>query len=543
MSADNPKPYYLRVGKAPDLALSGERALYRFFEVLPGALAWGTLGGSVLFSWLWPVGVAVFIIAFDVYWLLKTVYLSVHLIAAYHKLRRNTATDWLKKLDALIFERPEGIEKFSDHSVTPSLRHSITHWHDLWHLVILPFYDESSDIIHSSLASIAAANYPKDRMIVVLASEARSGQRGQDVSRVMQAEFGGLFAKFLITAHPADIPGEIAGKGSNEAWAAKQAKAVIDQMGIPYDRIIMSVFDSDTRAYPDYFACLAWHYLTCENPTRSSFQPVPVFNNNIWQAPFFSRVVATSSTFWHMMKQEAQERMTTFSSHSMSFTAIVEMGFWQTNIVSEDSRVFWQALLTFDGDYRVVPLHYPVSMDACLAHTWWQTVKNQYKQQRRWGWGVENVPYMLFGFWKNRAMPFGNKLYFTFMQFEGFWSWSTNAILIFLLGWLPLALGGEAFNQSVLSYRLPLITRTLMTLALVGMFISAGISLLLLPPRPRHFSWTRHIGMALQWLILPVSIMFLGAFPGIEAQTRLMLGKYMGFWVTEKARKESAPSL
>jgi hypothetical protein len=35
---------------------------------------------------------------------------------------------------------------------------------------------------------------------------------------------------------------------------------------------------------------------------------------------------------------------------------------------------------------------------------------------------------------------------------------------------------------------------------------------------------------------LPVIIITLGSFPGLEAQTRLMFGKYMGFWVTPKYR-------
>jgi cellulose synthase/poly-beta-1,6-N-acetylglucosamine synthase-like glycosyltransferase len=518
-------PYYLFVGKAADLKETKERLLFRFFEILPGALAWGTLFGAVVFSWLWPYGVAVFIILFDVYWLLKTVFLSIHLLASYRKLRRNLTVDWLSKMDEAAFPN----QNFP----------GAANWRDFYHLVILPFYNESADIIRSSLTSLRDSRYPGDRLIVVLAAEERAGEHGASVAKKMKEEFGGSFFKFIVVVHPGNIIGEIAGKGSNEAFAAREARRLIEAEGIILERVMLSVLDSDTKVYPEYFGCLTWNYLTCEKPFRSSYQPVPVFNNNIWEAPFFSRVVASSATLWHMMQQESVERMTTFSSHSMSFKAIIEMGYWQTNIVSEDSRVFWQALLRFDGDYRVIPMHYPVSMDACLAASWAETARNQYKQQRRWGWGSENIPYLFFGFYKNKKIAFRVKIYHALVKLEGYWSWATNAIMIFMLGWLPLVLGGEQFNGTVMSYKLPIVARTLMTLALVGMFASSAVSFLLLPLRPKKYGRFASALMILQWLFLPVSVMILGSFPGLDAQTRLMLGKYMGFWVTNKERKES----
>ncbi len=310
---------------------------------------------------------------------------------------------------------------------------------------------------------------------------------------------------------------------------------------------MVSSFDIDTQIPKQYFELLAWQFLTAKNPVQTSFQPVPIYNNNIWDAPALSRVVATSGTFWQMMQQERPERLTTFSSHSMSFKTLVGLDFWQTNIVSEDSRIFWNALLYYDGDYESLPLSYPVSMDANLAPTFWGTVKNVYKQQRRWAWGVENFPYVVFGFIKNSAqdgssaggkkIPFKTKLYYTFNMIEGYWSWSTNAIMIFALGCLPVLLGGRAFNNLVLAYNLPNITRIIMTCSMVGLVASAIISMKLLPSRPKHYGKRRHAYMVLQWLLVPFTITIFGSIPAIEAQTRLMLGKYMGFWITPKHRK------
>ena len=319
--------------------------------------------------------------------------------------------------------------------------------------------------------------------------------------------------------------------------------AIIDPLKIPYQDIIISCFDIDTQVYPKYFSCLAYHYLTSKKPTRSSYQPVPIYNNNIWRASFVSRVVATSGTFWQMMQQQRPERLSTFSSQSLSFKTLVEVDFWPTNMVSEDSRIFWQNLLFYQGDYQTVPLHYPVSMDANLAPSFFKTIVNIYKQQRRWGWGVENVPFLFFGFLKDKKKKISlkRKIQWSWIQLEGFWSWATNALLIFLLGWLPLFLGGQKFNITLLSYNLPRVTRTLMTLAMIGLIGSAVYSTLLMPRFPKGFSWIKKIlkrlSIIIQWVLLPLTIIVFGCLPGLDSQTRLMLGKYMGFWVTPKKKK------
>ena len=513
--------YYLKLGKATDLKSPKERWLYRAFEILPGALAWLTLLSIIFLSWLKPIWIALFIIGFDVYWLLKTIYFSFHLRAGYNQMKKQMAINWLEKLKSL-----KSASRRND-------------WQKIHHLIILPMYQESLTVIKSTLQAIVNSTYPKNKMIVVLATEERAGQAAQKTAQTIKKEFGQYFYKFLITVHPQDIVGELAGKGANSTWAARQVKKeIIDPLKIPYQDIIVSCFDIDTQVYPQYFSCLAYYYLTTEEPTKTSYQPIPIYNNNIWQASCLSRVVASSGTFWQMMQQQRPERLSTFSSQSISFQALFEVDFWPTNMVSEDSRIFWQNLLFYNGHYRTIPLHYPVSMDANLAPTFFKTALNIYKQQRRWGWGVENIPFLFFGFWKNRKIPWSKKFHWIWIQLEGFWSWATNALLIFLLGWLPLFLGGQKFNVTLLSYNLPRVTRTLMTLAMIGLVGSAIYSTLLLPRWPKEYSLIRvplkYLGVIIQWILLPFTILIFGCLPGLDSQTRLMLGKYMGFWVTPK---------
>jgi len=504
---------YLEISRAQDLKNPTEKILYRFLEIFPGFLSLGTLISTFLLSALAPIVVAIFIILFDIYWLLKIGYLSFHQLSSFFQMKKNLKIDWLKR-----------IKKIKD-------------WEKIYHLIILPFYKEGKEIVEASLKAIVDCQYPKEKMIVVLAIEERAGETSQKIAKEMAEKFSKNFSQFLVTIHPKDLPGEIAGKGSNVAWAIKIAKErIITPLKISPENIIVSNFDIDTRPYPQYFSCLTFHFLTAKKPQLSAYQPIPVYNNNIWLAPAFSRVVATSGTFWQMMQQERPEQLVTYSSHSLPFKVLEEVGY-PSNLVSDDSRIFWKSYLFYNGNYKVIPLHYPVSMDVVMAKNLIRTITNQYRQQRRWAWGVENIPYLLFGFLKNRKISFFEKIRRSSDILDGFWSWATSSLLIFFLGWLPLILGGERFNLTIFAYNLPRLTRNLMTLAMTGMIVSAILSFKILPPKPKNWGALKSFSIVSQWLLLPVTLIFFGAIPALDAQTRLVLGKYLGFWPTEKIRK------
>ncbi len=500
---------YFHVSRASDLT-GKDRLVYRLYEIIPGFLSWGTLIFIILMSAYSPRSAAYFIIAFNLYWLLKTVYLSIHLRHNWRRIQYNISLDWRDMLK------------------------NIKHDH-LLHMVILPYYNESAEIVERSVRTLLDAHTDPKKIIVVLAAEERAGKKALLIGESVIEKYGTYFAHTILTCHPDGMRGEIAGKGSNISYAAEHARIrILDKHNIKYQDVVVSAFDIDTVVYPDYFNCLTWHFFTTPDPLSVSFQPVPVYNNNIWEAPALSRVVAISGTFWQMIQQERPEKLATFSSHAVSFQTLHRIGYWQRNVVSEDSRIFWNLFVASNGHHSVVPLSYPVSMDANVASTFTQTVKNIYKQHRRWGWGVENVPYLLFSFQKNRAIPRLKAFRLAFAQTEGFWSLATNPLIIFLLGWLPLALGGHEFNTTILSYNLPIVASSLMLLAMVGLVFSSIISLTLLPKMPVGFKKRHRVYMVTQWLLVPFTMSIFSAIPGLDAQTRLLLGKYMGFWVTPK---------
>jgi len=507
------KNAHLTAARASDLDTPRGRFLYRIFEILPGFLVWSTLVLAVVGSWLFPTLATFFILSFILYWLLRVIYFALHLRSGFKKIKVHEKEDWLKRVK------------------------SQKGWKDIYHLVAIPTYQEPIEVLRETLLGLVNSDYPKEKMIVVLAMEERAGEQGKENAKTIEQEFGNDFFRFLITYHPENIPGEIAGKGSNETWSVKKAKEeIIDKLVIPYENIIMSSLDADTVVLSKYFSCLTYHYLTNPDPLRHSYQPVPLFMNNIWQASIPSRLFAFATTFWFLMNQERPEKLSTFSSHSMSFKTLVDVGYRQVNFAVDDSRIFWQCFLHYDGNYSVQALYYPVSMDANTAPTFLGTVKNIYKQQRRWAYGVADIPYFLYGFSQNKKIPLRKKISLGLDRIESYWSWAITSPLIFLLGWLPLILGGDVFTQTLLSYNLPRFTSWLLTIMMLGLIWSVYLSIVFLPPRPINYGRWHFFWMIAQWIFLP-PIMIFFAIPALDAQTRLMLGKYMGFWTTPKFRK------
>lgn len=513
------KKDYLNITKASDIKDKKERAWYRLLEMFPGVISIGTLLGVFIFSWLLPLFVAVFIICFCLYYLLRIFYFSINQAVAYLRITRNLHTDWLEKIKRI-----------------GSPKEGKKHWKKIYHLVILPQYKEGYRIIKETVESLIRADYPKENIIVILSTEERAGKEFREAAKRIEREYGRAFFKFATVVHPSNTEGEIAGKGSNVAYAGKAARELIESLHIPLENVLVSNFDIDTKVYPQYFSCLTWNFLTQKDPQQASYQPIPVYNNNIWKSNFFARVVSSSNTFWQMICQERPEKLTSYSSHAIPAKAFFEVGY-PDNVVCDDSRIFWRAYLYYDGEYRVVPMYYLVSMDVVDSKTIFRTIINQYRQQRRWAWGVAEIPYVIFGFSNNKKISLWQKISHIYTLIDGYWSWATAALLLFLLGWLPIFLGGDKFNFTILSFNLPILTGRIMTFSLLGMLVSALLSTFLLPKVPKGVHPMKKITIFLQWLFLPVTLIIFGAFPALDAQIRLMLGRYMGFWVTEKIRK------
>ncbi len=489
----------------------------RILEIIPGLTIWIALIAPFILSFYIPAIIGSFIILFDLYWLYKALITSYHLVVGYNLLQKGIKTNWRSRL-----EKTEAGPLVLDHN-------------KIYNAIILATYQEELDILEPSVESVANADYDHKRLIFVLATEERDLARARSNAKVLREKYANKFAYFLVAEHPDGIAGEMKAKGANVTWAAKKLAELVKKEGIDPENVIVSTADADSRFHPRYFAALAYSYIINPNRLRRSFQPLPLFSNNIWAASPMARIMAFGSTFWQMIESTRPWRLVNFSTHSMSLATLEAIDYWDVMVVNEDSRQFWRAYFAFEGDHQVVPIFLPVYMDAVMSDGFYATMKSQYEQRNRWAYGVEHFPYVVLESIKQKNIPILDRIVKVYRLFEANFSWATASIFLAVVGWLPIILNHN-FSQTVFANNIPFYAGRLGVITWIGLVLSAILSLKLMPPRPAKYGKHQSLILVFQWMLIPVSAILFGSIPAIHAQTRLMLGKYMGFKVTKKVQ-------
>ncbi len=535
-----------------------EYALERFFQILPGFLSWAILISVTVLSFTRPLEAAIVVIAYEIFWLFRLFYMTLFMVLAYGVLEIEKGTDWIERCRSLempekslphLQEKIKALRKLKtlrewfscknqEREAKEILRQKVTvpAFDSLYHLVIIAVANEGRKVVEPNLRALQHSQFPCGRIVPVLAVEERAGTGQREMAEALQKEYRSSFFDLLVVIHPEGIDGEARVKGANVACAAKRAAAFFEERKIDFERVIISCFDADTVAGPEYFAALTYHFMRHPNRLRASYQPIPVYHNNIWEAPGFARVLEMGSSFFQLIEATNPEKLVTFSSHSMSFKALVEVGYWPVDMISDDSAIFWKALIHYGGDYRVIPMYITLSMDVAMAGSYWKTLINVYRQKRRWAWGVENFPIVMRGFLQDKRISFLNKLRYASKLLGMHVSWATVGFLISIIGWLPAFFAGREFSSSILYYNSPRITALIFNLALAALIVTIILAHLLLPKGKPPNPLLKRFWFALEWLLVPVVFTFLSTLPALDAQTRLMRGQTLEFKVTEKKR-------
>jgi len=532
-----------------ELPLGKRTPLYRFFEIFPATLSYGAILLLIILSIINPVVATLYLMAVIITLLVKAALIAYHTILGHRRLVGAQRVDWNERLIAL--ENPtESYGKLrGNHSSgfgygehLENLRRIVAEPEmypkpsGLYQGIIIATYNESYEVIQPTVESVIASSCDKKRIILMIAYEERGGKGIEKTAKRLQHEYQDVFFDFQVVMHPDNMPGEVIGKGGNITFAGYELQKWCDRKKIHYSDVIVTTLDCDNKPYPSYFDYVAYEYITHTNRKHLSYQPIALYFGNIWDAPAAMRVIATGNSFWTIISSMRPHTLRNFAAHSQPLDALVEMNFWTTRSIVEDGHQYWRSYFHFDGDYGVVPIHVPIYQDAVMADTLRKTFVTQFKQLRRWGYGVSDIPYVAVRlFTRKRTVPFFEGLARFTRLVDGHVTLACVAVLVTFGGWVPLLLNAEA-SRSILAHQLPGVVSIIQRVAMLGLFVTILLMLRMLPTRPERYKRTRTLGMVLQWLLMPFTAIGFNSVAAYNAQTHLALGKYLDkFDVTEKA--------
>ncbi|KAG8833719.1 hypothetical protein FRC17_010182 [Serendipita sp. 399] len=237
------------------------------------------------------------------------------------------------------------------------------------HLIVIPSYKESMATLTQTLSILASHPLSKATYKVCLAMEEREpGARAKGES--LRAQYQDRFLDISVSMHPAGLPGEVPGKGSNVGWGARwlvEREFMLadfddddDEDRTTHSRSttipdgILTVMDADTAFSSDYFLTAAVKYLlqTPETRERMMFVPPIIFDRNQADVPGITRItdIMWSAVGIGGIYPSSLVKVPT-SAYSVSIGLAVYVGFWDTGpeAIGEDMHMFCKSLLDTRG--------------------------------------------------------------------------------------------------------------------------------------------------------------------------------------------------
>ncbi|MDP2649796.1 MAG: glycosyltransferase family 2 protein [bacterium] len=479
----------------------------RSLELLPGIISWTLILFPIWGSLLIPYIVAYFILFFDVYWFYKSFSLAISAYSASEKIKKAEQEDWLRKLKEL-----PNFEKIN-------------------HVVIIPNFKENLNKLRQSIQSIASQTLPAKQIFVVLGMEKRE-QDGMEKASLIIKEFKNIFGGIFATYHP-DIEGEVKGKSSNESYASKRAYNKLIKTGIiDINFATVSSVDADSVFDKQYFSYLSYKFLTDNNRYNKFWQAANVNHNNFWTVPAPIRLIAFFGSLWRTALLVQKDRLITNSTYSLSFSLLKQIGFWDTDVIPEDYRVFFKAFYKLQGKVWVEPIFLKTSMDAPLSSTYLKSLKNKYQQERRWSWGVSDDQLYIKWWLTVPNVPFKRKTIMLYNVLLDHFLWPVNWFVITIAANI-VTLVNPAFQRTTLGYSLQSLAGLILTSCLIALLAMIIIDYKNRPKNP-SVSKFREFLFPLQLLILPIVGFFFSTLPALISHTQLIRGKRLEYKVTEK---------
>lgn len=484
-----------------------QHAIDRGLEIAIPGLSWVLITMPLWLSFWHPALVAYLIITFDVYWFYKSFTLAYFAIRSYLTLQAHIKVDWLSEAKTL-----KG-------------------FNDIHHVIVIPEYKEPIHILERTLKNIVSQDFPKSRLIVVLATEMKD-EEATKTGELLEKKFGKIFGSFIITRHPL-VTGEVAGKSSNMAYAAKYIVPILKEKNIDITNTTITSCDADAMLHPKYFSYLSCLFLKDPKRMYHFYQGAILFYSNIWRIPLPNKMFNTISSIWNLSLLSQPNRFINFSTYSLSLKTVIDAGYWDPDVIPEDYHMFFKVYFTKGKDVNTQGIFLPVLVDAAESHGMIKTFINHYEQSKRWAWGVSDIPFVIRNAFLHPEIPTLDKTRRILMLLEQHVLWPTNWFILTLGSTLP-PLVNPVFGRTVLGHNLSRFSSGILTMSTIFLIIVFIIDWRMKPPRPKDYAMWKLPFLYLQWFTLPFISFFLSALPGLDAHTRLMLGKRLEYRVTEK---------
>jgi hypothetical protein len=488
----------------------------RLFEAAPGLVTWIMLLAPawipILFKTPGALLVASAVLVFDIYWLIRAATVVTGVYSTMWRMRRDMAKDWLAACRA---DRPEG--------VGDPLQY--------YHLCVIPTYTEPYHVLERTVQAIVDSNYPPELTMIGIITRETDKPGWENVARLKE-KFGSRLKGFYHIKDPLE-PGIVIGKSAAMNWGGRWMVRVLTEEGYRLDKVLITDLDSDYRVHPQYFAWISWHHARTPLRDYSIWQPVPLFHNNIWQVPMAVRIMSASTSQWQMFLHSRPHRLVAFSSYTCSLEFVRKVGYWDKDVIPEDSRFYWKAFFTFGERFSVRSVYLPLYGDSPLSRDYASTHMSQYNQIKRWAWGITDVPYVLARIFKHPEIPLWLRIRRFMNLFLNHLNWIFLPVLLMFGAsvpiWVSVDFSLTDLGQTLWTYSGILLSTTLSTVVFFLYF-----EIRMLPPKPADWPLWKKVAIHLQYFMYPIVGLVLSVLPALEAHTRLLLGRYLEYRVTEK---------
>ncbi len=541
-------------------------------EKVPPIIGVSLLILPLLISLINPELAAILIILLNVYFLYKSFSFAVLFAISLAKIRREESVQWRKRLDstlnpdefisniqssiagvrsmsyetyraenpnarkwfgrlAFMFHKYETIRFLGiEIGEIKRVRNNITNWSDIQHIVVVPHVKEPESILRATMEHLKNQTFPVKQINVVLAAEA-ADPNGVIVSEKLREEYKDVFNNIWITNHVLQ-EGEAVGKSANMAWAGREVTKQVNLLGWNKKRVTLTSCDADSKLPAEYFSYQTYLFSTIADSEYKYFNGALVLYNNIWRLPFYARVKNSMSSIYNVGRLIRTDKLVPFSTYTTTLWLIEEIGYWTPWVTPEDFHMFFKGLFKYPEKVQTIPMFIKIMSDAAEGESHWQTIRNNYLQERRWQWGISDDGWVLKNLFSTPIRKLRPRMIYMSVHtiFDHIFG-PVGSLMILVGGNIPALIRPE-FAFTVFGANLPRVSSSIIQLTIFCM-IPVIILDIFLKPNTSNNVITR-IKHLFEWIVQPFVGFLLTVLPGLEAHTRLIFGKYLEYYVTKK---------